>query len=142
MKALDRLELKLRRSQIALAATAGGMIFLPWSSRLVNTMQGFQWETVTGISSAYGSLALVLLLASMGTSILELRINRSARFVHVGLFSATILMGIIFHSIGLIPASVALKVRPEFDIFITLALIFFATSAMLSPSNEVDGKKP
>ena len=99
-------------------------------------MQNIEWRTVAGYSTPYGSLAAAMLLAGLATSMLETVLRRSARFVHIGLFSATLLIGVIVHTIQILPGSMAMKVRPEFDIFLTLALLMFATTAMLSPTRD------
>jgi hypothetical protein len=128
---------QLRAGQGALTLAAVGMLFFPWLSYPRSLMQGgFEWMEVAGISTPFGSLGAAMILASLGTSTLEALLRRSARFVHVGLFSVTLLIGVIVHLLSLLQESRPIKVHPEFDIFVAVAMVTFAATAMLSPSEN------
>lgn len=97
---------------------------------------GFEWLEVAGISTPFGSLGAAMILASLGTSMLEAMLRRSARFVHVGMFSGILLIGVIVHFLTLLRESSAIKMHPEFDVFVAVATLAFAVTAMLSPSEN------
>lgn len=127
---------QLRTGQLVLSALAAGLLFFPWISYRVPMMTSGEWRSDIGIASPFGACLAVFLGGSVLTSVFEATLDRRVTFIHVGLFAATLIVGIAVLMLPYVPGSGDPRIGPAFHLYLLFAILGFALTGMLSGSRS------